>query len=150
MSMTFSTTRSLVTCCVAALALVACSAEDASEPAAEASPSTESSFVGTTPSTEPSSAQESKRADALSDLAAAASQHATEMPTLLLIVNKTAHRVLLTSADARNTATIDPGKSVQLASQRVCAWLPLTASTSGRVIEEYAEPCHGQTWTITD
>jgi hypothetical protein len=72
------------------------------------------------------------------------------MPTLLLIVNETASRVLLTSADAKNTAIIDPGKSLQLASQRVCDWLPLTASTSGRVIGEYAEPCHGQTWTITE
>jgi hypothetical protein len=71
------------------------------------------------------------------------------MPTLLLIVNKTAFTVLLTSADAKNTATIESGKSLQLASQRVCDWLPLTASISGRVIEEYAEPCHGQTWTIT-
>lgn len=73
------------------------------------------------------------------------------MPTLLLIVNKTTHGVLLTSADAKNTATIDPGKSLHLASQRVCDWLPLTASTSnGRVIEEYTQPCYGQTWTITD
>lgn len=72
------------------------------------------------------------------------------MPTLLLIVNKTNHRVLLTSADARTTATIDPGK-LQLGSKRVCDWLPLTASTSDdRVIEEYTQPCHGQTWTITD
>ncbi len=71
------------------------------------------------------------------------------MPTLLLIVNKTAHRVLLTSADAKNTATINPGRSLHLGSQRVCDWLPLTASISGRVIEEFAEPCHGQTWTIT-
>ena len=73
------------------------------------------------------------------------------MPTLLLIVNKTTHRVLLTSADAKKAATIDPGKSLQLGSKRVCDWLPLTASTSeGRVIEEYTQPCHGQTWTITD
>lgn len=152
MSMGISTTKSLVAWCVVALALVACSAEDSSEPAAETSPSTStvSPSVGTAPSTDPSSALDSERADALSDLAAAASQQATELPTLLLIVNKTAHRVLLTSADAKHTATIDSGKSVRLASQRVCAWLPLTASSSGRVIDEYAEPCHGQTWTITD
>ena len=149
MGMTFPTAKSLVVWFVVALALVACSFEDASEPATEASPSARSSSVGTTPSTEPSSAQNSERADALSDLAAAASQRATPLPSLLLIVNKTDQRVLLTSADAKHTATIDPGRSLQLASQRVCAWLPLTATTSGRIIEEYAEPCHGQTWTIS-
>jgi hypothetical protein len=73
------------------------------------------------------------------------------MPTLLLVANKTSDTVLLTSADGQNTATVDPGKSLQLASKRVCDWLPLTASASdSRVIEEYTQPCDGQTWTITD
>jgi hypothetical protein len=72
------------------------------------------------------------------------------MPTLLLVVNATDQQVRLTSADGENTATIEPGRSLQLASERVCGWLPLTASTAdGRMIEEYAQPCHGQTWTIT-
>jgi hypothetical protein len=149
MSTTPSTVRAIVACCLGSLALVACSAGDAPEPAAETAPTTESSSVATTPSPEPSSAQGSKRADALGELAGAAGQHASEMPTLLLIVNETAHRVLLTSADAKSTAAIEPGESLRLASQRVCDWIPLTASISGRVVEEYAEPCHGQTWTIT-
>jgi hypothetical protein len=73
------------------------------------------------------------------------------MPTLLRVVNKTAHRVVLTSADAKNAATIDSSQTLGLASQRVCGWLPLTATTSdGQFIEKYDEPCHGQTWTIYD
>jgi hypothetical protein len=73
------------------------------------------------------------------------------MPTLLLVLNKTSDTVLLTSADGQNTATVDPGESLRLASKRVCDWLPLTARASdGSVIEKYTEPCHGQTWTITD
>ncbi len=73
------------------------------------------------------------------------------MPTLLLVLNETSDTVLLTSADGQRTATVDPGKSLRLTSKRVCDWLPLTArSSDGRVIEEYTQPCHGQTWTITD
>ena len=137
--MTLAQARTLVACCVVCGALVACSASDVSEPVAEPPPSTE-----------PVSAQQSERSDALHELAAAAGE-AADLPTLLLIVNKTTDRVLLTSADEKKTATIDPGKSMKLGSKRVCGWLPLTASTSdGRFIEEYTQPCHGQTWTITD
>jgi hypothetical protein len=138
--MTFSTARQIVGCCLALPALVACSASDVSERS-----------VDTPPSSGSSSAEQTARDDALADLAASASERAEEMPTLLLIVNKTSHGVLLTSADAKNTATIGPGRSLRLASQRVCGWLPLTASTSdGRVIEVYEQPCDGRTWTIRD
>jgi len=139
MSMTFSTARPTVVCLVLCLALVGCGGRDDSELAAE-----------TSSLAEPASAQQSERADALDALASAASQQATEMSTLLLVMNRTADVVLLTSADGQYTARVDPGKSLRLASQRVCDWLPLTASASdGGVIEEYTQPCHGQTWTIT-
>lgn len=137
MSMAFSKARPLVACCVVSWALVACSASDLSEPVADTPTS-----MGST------SAQQSESDDALAELAAAASA-AVDLPTLLLMVNKTGRRVLLTSA--HGTATINPGKSLRFGSKRVCGWLPLTATTSdGRVNEEYAQPCHGQTWTITD
>lgn len=83
--------------------------------------------------------------------ASARSEHASKPPTLLRVVNETAHVVVLTSADGRSTASVDPGKSLQLVSMRVCKWIPLTASTTnGRVLDKYAEPCRSQTWTITD
>jgi hypothetical protein len=140
MRMKTSTARPTVFCLVLCLALVACSGSDVSEPSAD-----------TSSSRQPTSAQQSARADALDELATAASQRATELPTLLLVVNKTHHKVLLTSGDGTHTATINAEKSIQLASQRVCRlWLPLTASSAdGRVMERYTEPCHGQTWTIS-
>jgi hypothetical protein len=138
MTMRTAAARPIVGCLMACLALVGCSEGDVTEPAGETATS-----LGAT------SAQQSERADALDELATSASQQAAEMPTLLLVVNQTSDTVLLTSADGQNTATVDPGKSLQLASERVCDWLPLTASASdGRVIEEYTRPCNGQTWTI--
>lgn len=138
MSMTFSTARPFVVCCVLSFALVGCNAGDVSEPSAETPASSGST-----------SAEQSARAEALTEIASSASQQAEEMPTVLLVVNKTPGTVLLTNADGQSTATIDPGKQLKLASKRVCDWLPLIASTAdGRVIEEYTQPCQGQTWTI--
>ena len=89
------------------------------------------------------------RNDALADLAAAASEHASALPTLLLIVNQTSHVVVLTSGNSKTY--VEPGKTVRLGSERACALIPLRASTlEGRFIEDYTQPCHGQTWEITD
>jgi hypothetical protein len=70
-------------------------------------------------------------------------------PTLLLIVNHTPDVVVLTTAKD-TTIEIKPGRSVRLASERACALIPLQATTAdGKAIDEYSEPCHGQTWDIT-
>ncbi len=133
--MTNAAARTVVGCLVACLALVGCGENDVSGPS-------------TDPSPPPTSARQSESPDALDELATAATQQPTELPTLLLVVNKTPDIVLLTSADGQNTATVDPGKRLQLASKRVCDWLPIVASTGSRVIEKYTQPCRGQTWTI--
>lgn len=92
----------------------------------------------------------SEHTAALEELASAAGSAAAEMPTLLTVVNDTGREVTLTSADGRQTASIQAGKPLRFGSQRVCAWLPLTATApDGRVIAEYDEPCDGQTWTIS-
>jgi hypothetical protein len=97
----------------------------------------------------PGALEQGDRPSALGDLADAASEHAGPLPTLLLIVNQTSGAVLLTSGGT--SISIEPGKTVRLASERVCALIPLRATTQdGELIEEYTEPCHGQTWTITD
>jgi hypothetical protein len=91
--------------------------------------------------------EQGDRHDALGDLAEAASAHASALPTLLLIVNQTSQVVAVTNGNS--TTYIEPGKEVRLASERACALIPLRASTlQGQLIEEYAEPCHGQTWEI--
>jgi hypothetical protein len=59
--------------------------------------------------------------------------------------------VLLTSADVGNTATVGAGGTLRLVSQRVCGWLPITATASdGTVVETYDGPCRGETWSIGD
>jgi len=86
----------------------------------------------------------------LSELAAAASEQADALPSLLTIVNETSHEVVLTSDDGQGTISIEAGQSVSLGSERVCGWMPFTATAAdGRVIAAYNQPCDGQTWTIT-
>lgn len=75
----------------------------------------------------PGALEQGDRHDALTDLAEAASEHASALPTLLLIVNQTSQVVVLTSG--KSTTYIEPGKSVRLGSERACALIPLRAST---------------------
>lgn len=85
------------------------------------------------------------------DPGAMSDQRVHQPPTSLRVVNDTSRVVVLTSADGQSTASIGPGKSLQLASKRVCKWIPLTASTTnGRFLDKFSKPCSGQTWTITD
>lgn len=144
MGMTVSRVGQLLACCLVAWALVACSAGDG--------PDERPAPVAETPlSSGSASAQRSEMSEAMTELAAAASSAAAGLPTLLLIENRTSGTVLLTSADGKKTATVDAGRTMSLGSERVCRWLPLTASSSdGEVIAVYAKPCRGQTWTITD
>jgi hypothetical protein len=125
--------------------LAACSSDD---PGADHTrdESAASSEALTAAATSPAS----ERADDLDDLASAAGAAASGTPVLLMVVNHTRAEVVLTSADGVHTATIEAGESLQFASERVCAWLPLTASTArGDVVERFDESCQGQTWTIT-
>src|SRR5262245_42200925 len=142
--------RVLAVCVVVTGTLTTCSSEFRSDVSPEGL-----SSAGAAPeqSTEGSdSSDEAHRQQARATLAAAASGHATEaLPTLLLIVNKTPNRVVLTSVHGQATTVVEPGASVQFASKRVCGWLPLKASTAnGRLIDQYSAPCTGQTWTITE
>jgi hypothetical protein len=142
MNMVLSTARRCLAVCLIGGTLVSCSTDPSPDTASRIPPSVSADSEH---SNDPDPVHE------LSELAALASEQATEQPTLLLVVNETSHYVVLTSADNRSTASLEPGKSLQFASKRVCGWIPLTASTTnGRVLGEYTEPCRGQTWTITD
>jgi hypothetical protein len=128
--------------CLAVGAMTSC---DSDADDADSAPSPE-----TRTTEEIGSVQASGSNDDLDELAESASD-AIDAPPLLRIRNQTSQVVVLTSADNKNTAFIKPGRSVQLMSERACGWIPLTASTEdGQLIDEYAEPCRGQTWTITD
>ena len=76
--------------------------------------------------------------------------HRAEPPDPALdVVNRTPYDVVLTSASGQNTIWVDRGASVRLSGERVCGWMPLTATTtSGRELGGYDRPCRGQTWTI--
>lgn len=142
MRMALWTVARVLAVCLAAGAMAACDSDAGSD-----------SPPGTPRSVEPSSGQGKGSSQRLDEQAAAADEaaQAIDSPPLLRIRNQTSQVVVLTSADRRITNVVAPGKSVQLMSKRVCRWIPLTASTEdGRLIDEYAEPCRGQTWTITD
>lgn len=138
------TVSKVLAACLAAGAMASCDSDAGPDASADASPEGSPSETA---------AQQVEETDpSLDDLAADASDAAQDIGSpLLVIVNKTSETVVLTSADGRTTNTVGPGRSVQLVSQRVCRWIPMTASTEdGQFLEEYAEPCRGQTWTITD
>ena len=95
----------------------------------------------------PGALEQGDRPDALDSLAADASEQSALLATRLLIVNRTSRDVLLTSG--ATTISIEAGKTVRFASDRVCALIPLRATTEdGEFIADYSEPCHGQTWEI--
>lgn len=127
MSMVPSTVGSAVALCIASFALASCSSDSSPNPSA---PQDRAAAAGPGGQTR---------------------EDTHDPPTSLLVLNETSRVVVLTSANSQNTASIKPGKSLQLASTRVCNWIPLTATTAnGRLLEKYNKPCRGQTWTITD
>lgn len=124
MSMVLSMVRRAVVICLVSGALASCTSE---------------------PSPNELDRTEAAESGAMSD------ERVHQPPTSLRVVNHTSQVVVLTSADGQSTASIGPGESLQLASKRVCKWIPLTASTTnGRFVDKFTKPCSGQTWTITD
>lgn len=111
------------------------------------------SSTRSSPAASASTGQGSVTDDPVNGLADDASEAAdvVDSAPLLRIRNATSQELVLTSEGERTTVTVAAGESVRLMTERVCRWIPLTATTvGGRFVDAFTEPCQGQTWIITE
>lgn len=70
------------------------------------------------------------------------------LPTRLIIANGTDGEIWV-QFDSGRRGSLEPGRTMRLASNETCADMPLVATAAdGTALGSYDEPCAGQTWVV--